>query len=288
MARRPFAWYAAVELPRPTAWFESGIPRTPVIPFITHALHPSLLRLIERIGTVRKLSAGEEIFSPCDPVDQVTVVRKGITGRALGHDGNAIGLSIPGRFASGNLNFFTGFPCFGRYFALIPSEIITAPKDLLIPVLRGSPEAALLFARQFEMAKLSDRLGFAILSSCSVELRLAAFYYAWAASYGHTVQDEAGDTWIRMPPPIQRHYIANVVNTSRLSIDRFLKQWKDKNLSKMVSEELWVQPSLLEPIHAWICDKEEISTRVRPASLLDSIWGDKMRDPDSESQAVSY
>ena len=145
---------------------ESGIPRTPVIPFITHALHPSLLRLIERIGTVRKLSAGEEIFRPCDPVDQVTVVRKGITGRALGHDGNAIGLSIPGRFASGNLNFFTGFPCFGRYFALIPSEIITAPKDLLIPVLRGSPEAALLFARQFEMAKLSDRLGFAILSSC--------------------------------------------------------------------------------------------------------------------------
>ena len=78
------------------------------------------------------------------------------------------------------------------------------------------------------------------------------------------------------------------MNTSRLSIDRFLKQWKDKNLSKMVSEELWVQPSLLEPIHAWICDKEEISTRVRPASLLDSIWGDKMRDPDSESQAVSY
>ena len=56
----------------------------------------------------------------------------------------------------------------------------------------------------------------------------------------------------------------------------------------MVGEELWVQPSLLEPIHAWICDKEEISTRVRPASLLDSIWGDKMRDPDSESQAVSY
>ena len=89
-------------------------------------MHPKLRSLIDRWGVVRELNAREPVLGEItDKVDQLVLVRSGITARIFGSLYNqsspAMAFSVPGRLACGNLNFFSHRPCIGSYVAVVPS-----------------------------------------------------------------------------------------------------------------------------------------------------------------------
>lgn len=141
--RAPSAhWFEDIEQTRQSTWNGSVGPDLPVVPWIHPELHPQIRSLIERWGTEKQLGARDPVLGMNNRVDQLVFVKSGITARCVGSPFSqsrlSVAISIPGRLACGNLNFFTHRSCLGRYFALVPSVILSVPQSLIMsPKLPG-------------------------------------------------------------------------------------------------------------------------------------------------------
>lgn len=247
----------------------SDIINKPVFPSIAHPLHPALRQLMENIGTPKTLNSGEFIFKYGEPIHSVVLVKQGITARQVGQSpDNIMAVSIPGRIACGNLNFFTSFPCVGSYYALVPSEVITVEKELLKKIFFKEPELFWFFCQNAELATLSDRMAFAVLSMLSVEERVKSFYLAWAVNYGIYEPEQNGEGWIKMLSVLQRKYLCYITKASKYSLDSVLKFWKASERLLWKDNLIWVRPSLLQSSYNWMMHLEEGSDYKRPADLL--------------------
>lgn len=264
MNSRSLAWHAAIERNIDSPWDAEHMTMDPIVPFITHAVHPQIAGLIERLGVRRQLAPEELIFKPGEPVEQLILVKKGITAREVGQITNALAISPPGHFACGNLNFFTSHPCIGRYYAIVTSEIISVPQELVRRIIWSDPALARIMAIQLELCTLSDRMAFGSYAAISVDLRLKAFFIAWYRNYGQYFPEAGGEGWCVMPVSVQRKYLAAVINSSRVWLDKTFKDWKEKALYRVDGNFLLMRPSLLEPAYKWIVQMEEASVNPRP------------------------
>lgn len=278
MARFSKFWYAAILKSRNGSSGKSVLESAfPVMPWITHALDPRLLDLVNRVGIVKHLKAGELIFSINQPIDQLVTINKGITARSMGNiDGQAIGLATPGRFAAGNLNFFSSRHAIGRYFAITDCELCFCPHTLLRSVLRTDPDLMYSLSAQFECATLSDRLAFACLSLLGAKDRLKAFTLTWAANYGSLIQTEEG-LRIRMPAPMSLQVRSQVANTTPNWIDRILRGWRESG--RWVREGDWVtfDPELLQDTYHWMRSLEEANNHYHYPERFVDLTQDKAK-----------
>jgi hypothetical protein len=239
--------------------------KQPVFPSIASAAPPCIIRLFERIGIPRTLEAEEPLFSPGSPVNCLVLIRKGVTARAIGSETNkTMAISIPGRIACGNLNFFTGRSCMGNYFAIVPSEVLYIRRELLLGIVENDAELLLHFVKTAELCALSDRMAFAALTLLPVESRLKAFYLAWAANYARYRREPNGEGWLVMPPSLPRKYLCYLVNSSRCSLDEILKKWKASAKFSWSRSEVKIRPSLLQESWQWMREIEEPSAFRRP------------------------
>ena len=272
MSSRTLGWYAGIEHPFEQPWDADHPVLDPIVPSIAHSLHPELCSLIERIGAPRELEPGEPLIAPGAPVDKLIIVKKGITAREVGLISGAIAISPPRHIACGNLNLFSSLPCIGSYFALVRSSVIQVEQKLFLSLLRSDKSLAWLFAIQSELCTLSDRMAFATYTQ-PVEIRLQAFFIAWARNYGRCADDSSGQAWCVMPAAIQRKHLAAIASTSRVSLDKNLKAWKAEGAYASRGDLLLMRPALLEPAYRWMADMEDCARIRRPATFLEFIRG---------------
>lgn len=270
-------WLAAVQTGQSDDWHPAEGPAGLLTPWIAPRVPRRLLDLITRLGSSRRLEAGEYIYAPHEPVDRLVVVRNGLTARAVvdpaSSQPEAIAISPPGRLGSGNLNFFSGRPCAGRYFALCRSEIVSCPQSLIRAMGKADPELGWLIVHYFELCNLSDRLGFASQVMLPVPTRLKTLFLSWAVSFGHEAERiDAPGRWIRMPALMSRGDMARVIHASLMSVDRLLGEWRQGGLILREGAAVWVRPELLRDAHAWLCRTEEdASLHPRPRELSDAL-----------------
>lgn len=153
-----------------------------IVPWLAPVVDPVIRNLVERWGTVIKLRDGEMLFKKEEPVDRLILVRSGITARCVGqlsgpHSGASSAFSTPGRFACGNLNFFSRRPCAGAYFALTDAKVVSCSQKLLRSLCAQNADLMYRFLQQFEVCTLSDRYGFMADRLLSVEDRIVCVYY---------------------------------------------------------------------------------------------------------------
>lgn len=245
-----------------------------IYPWVAPPLHPRLREVIERWGIVRELAAHDSVLgNATDRVDQVVLVQSGITVRHFGSPyaqaQSNHAFSLPGRLACGNLNFFTHFPCVGRYYALVPSTVSAVSQKLLWDLCRKDSEFLLLLAKEFEMIALSDRLGFGAQIMLNIEDRVLAYLLSWAVMYGE-LETEGGIDWVCMPVPVRGVALQNIVVCSSAALERAVGSLKKKGVYEVNAAGARVRLDALKPVHNWIRSQEEISS-ARPRALLDTI-----------------
>lgn len=250
--------------------YNLSVDKKPVFPLIAHPIHPELRQLFNNIGIKRMLDTGEFIFKYGEPVHCIAMVTKGITARQVGQSpDNIMAVSIPGRIACGNLNFFTEHPCVGSYHALVPSEVCIVNSKLLKTILAKEPELLWHFVENMELITLSDRLGFAVQSMLPLEERIKSFYLAWAVNYAvYEPGPEGEEGWLTMPPTLQRKHLCNLAKSSKFSLDVALKDWKSSGELYMEDGMIKIRPSLLKSCYDWMAQLEEGSPYKRPEELL--------------------
>jgi len=244
---------------------ESPFYNFPIFPWITPLVHPELRSLFERLGVVRHFKANEQIrLSPDNKVENIALLVSGVTARHFGSTSAqsrlSIAISVPGRFACGNLNFFTHRPCIGRYYAVVPSTVLSIEQKFLYDLSQKDPQLQYLLATQFELNNLSDRLGFGAHSLLSVKERLLMFYLSWSAVFGKLVQFE-GEDWVEVPLPLRGRILEGIVLCSPTALEQVLKEIKEEKCFIVLKggDRAMIRLSVLEPVHSWIRSSEEFN-----------------------------
>lgn len=236
----------------------------PTYPWLAPPLHSKLRSLIERWGVETELAPHDPVLgSKQDKVDKLVLVKSGVTARCFGSvygvQRPAVAFSIAGRLACGNLNFFSHRPCIGRYFALVPSVVVSIPQSLLFSICEKDPAMMLTVAKEFELINLSDRLGFGIHSSLGVDDRLLAYFITWVVAYGREEEID-GEIWIRMPAPLRGEALQYVVNCSSAALERAIGKLKSAGMLVSQADSALVKLECLLPVHRWIRNIEERSS----------------------------
>lgn len=270
-------WLAAAQAAQCNDWDPENDPGSPLTPWIAPRVPRRLADLITQLGTPRQLEAGEYIYAHHDRIDRLVLVRNGLTARAVvdpaSSQPEAFAISPPGRLGSGNLNFFSGRACAGRYFAICRSEIVSCPQSVIRSIVKSDPEFAMLLVHYFELCNLSDRLGFATQVMLPVPVRLKTLLLSWAINFGHEAR-RPGCTgrWICMPSLMARANLGRVIHSSLMSVDRLLGEWRQDGQILREGEVTWVRPELLNEAHAWLCrTEEEASRHPRPRELSEVL-----------------
>lgn len=270
-------WLRAAQAAQYEKWDQDHGPAAPLTPWIAPRVPREFAEAIERLGVVRRLEIGEYIYAPHERVDRLVLVRNGLTARAVvdpaSNQPEAIAISPPGRLGSGNLNFFSGRPCAGRYFALCRSEIVVCSQAVIQALAKRDSEFLLQLVHYFELCNLSDRLGFATQVMLPVPMRIKVLLLSWAVSFGREAErDDLPGRWIRMPVPPSRADIARVVHGSLVTIDRHLGDWRQSGHILREGEQIWLRPELLADAHDWLCRTEEdVSRHPRPRQLSEVV-----------------
>ena len=255
-------WFKDIADTRDAPWDGLSGPKSPVMPWIHPVLHPEIKSLIERWGVERTLAPKDPVLGTSERVDQLVMVKSGITARCVSspfaQSRLSVAIGLPGRLACGNLNFFTGRPCVGRYFALVPSVVVSVPQELVMSLAKKNTEFLLLIAAQFELAALSDRLGFAAETLLDIDERVLAFFMSWASVYGKLTEID-GETWVDMPHILRGEALRYVVNCSSAALERSMTSLKKKGLVVSEADRFRVKLEILKPVHQWLRSAEEAS-----------------------------
>lgn len=229
-----------------------------IVPWLAPVVDPVIRNLVERWGTVIKLRDGEMLFKKEEPVDRLILVRSGITARCVGqlsgpHSGASSAFSTPGRFACGNLNFFSRRPCAGAYFALTDAKVVSCSQKLLRSLCAQNADLMYRFLQQFEVCTLSDRYGFMADRLLSVEDRIVCVYYVWANAYGTDIFDGAGKAWTRMPVPIRGEALRQVICCSKSAFERGLSKFRNEGALRYEgSDHVLIRKDRLDRIALWL------------------------------------
>lgn len=263
-------WFKDIADTRDAPWDGLSGPKSPVMPWIHPVLHPEIKSLIERWGVERTLAPKAPVLGTSERVDQLVMVKSGITARCVSspfaQSRLSVAIGLPGRLACGNLNFFTGRPCVGRYFALVPSVVVSVPQELVMSLAKKNTEFLLLIAAQFELAALSDRLGFAAETLLAIDERVLAFFMSWASVYGKLTEID-GETWVDMPLILRGEALRYVVNCSSAALERSMTSLKKKGLVVSEADRFRVKLEILKPVHQWLRSAEEASALPRPEEI---------------------
>lgn len=263
-------WFKDIADTRDAPWAGLSGPKSPVMPWIHPVLHPEIKSLIERWGVERTLAPKDPVLGTSERVDQLVMVKSGITARCVSspfaQSRLSVAIGLPGRLACGNLNFFTGRPCVGRYFALVPSVVVSVPQELVMSLAKKNTEFLLLIAAQFELAALSDRLGFAAETLLGIDERVLAFFMSWASVYGKLTEID-GETWGDMPHILRGEALRYVVNCSSAALERSMTSLKKKGLVVSEADRFRVKLEILKPVHQWLRSAEEASALPRPEEI---------------------
>ena len=265
-------WYSQIAKSRDCFQRSNAHPYAhPVFPWLGPSLHPTLASLINRWGVEKRLEAGESVLGAATPiVDRIVLVKSGITARSNGspyaQKRHCFAFATPGHLACGNLNLFTGRPCMGTYFAIVPSVVVVAPQSLLRNLCEQDFELLKITVRQTELLNLSDRLGFSVHSLLNVEGRVLAYFLTWAAAFGRLVDIE-GEDWVRMPVPIRGEALSGVVNGSNAAIARFIMSMRNSGDYLVKKNHVLLRLAVLDGIHNWVRNSEE-EAQVQPRTTL--------------------
>ncbi|MEG1834092.1 MAG: hypothetical protein RR101_00840 [Burkholderiaceae bacterium] len=232
-----------------------------------------MFELIQRLGSSSRVKAGEFLFGDDDPVDQLIYVHRGLIGRAVRDPSTqltmALAFSPPGRMAAGTLNFFSGIPCVGKYFAFEASEIIRCPQAVCRAIVYRNPELLRCFAIHAEQFAMSNRLTGSAHILLPVKKRLPLLFLAWASAFGQlSKRSDTDGLWIQMPIPAIRSNLARLINSSLITIDRQLADWRSTGLFLREHNTLWLRPVLVEESLDWLCRLDETARHAqRPVAL---------------------
>lgn len=241
----------------------------PIVPWIHPPLPLQLQELIIKNGKSYKFDKNQKLISIDRKIDHLAIVTEGVTARNFGSPiftPNGAAISPVGHIAFGNLNFFTGRAAIGHYFALTKAKISTIDKAVLLSLLKDDPDQYSLFQRHLECCTLSDRLAFSLYASASVEMRMKCFVIAWAIEYAEVFY-ENGQMWLRMPIPLTRILRALVVNTSSVSIDKWLKKWAEDGVWLRDGSFCTCLVDFFEEGYRWMRDVEESCEFDYPSTL---------------------
>ncbi len=241
-------------------WATLDSPHFPIFPWVTPRVQESIRNYVIDRGEIRKIKKGGYIIPPGSTVNKFCIVLEGFTARSLvsplGVEGNGIGIAPPQHIATGNLNFFTGRPCFGNYYALVNSVIAQCPTDTLRELAKEDPKLLLKLGRQFESCSLSDRFTFACQGILASEEKMKAFVCGWAANYGKLVADgqdeQAQALEIGIPQLPDLELLGKTCSINWLIIKGIFNKWKDEGLWMPKENEIIFSASLVENIYRWI------------------------------------
>lgn len=250
----------------------------PVLPWLTHWVDPKIAELIDHCGIEKELGAGEPIFSSNEKIASLVLLKSGVTARGLANPDaqsrRACALATPNRIAAGNLNFFSHRHAIGRYYTITPAKLVYCPRDLLLSVVRKDIDLFQLLVTQFELATLSDRLGFACMSLLDASDRLKVLNLIWAVNFG-TFVTESGGQWIKMPVPMGRSVRAQVTGTSVFWVDQTLKKWRSAGLWRCEGDWAWIKTELIAGVYEWIKSAGEASSDYRYPDAVESLIYEK-------------
>ena len=74
-------WFKDIADTRDAPWDGLSGPKSPVMPWIHPVLHPEIKSLIERWGVERTLAPKDPVLGASERVDQLVMVKSGITAR---------------------------------------------------------------------------------------------------------------------------------------------------------------------------------------------------------------
>lgn len=205
--------------------------------------------------------AGDPVLGgQSDRVDKLVLVQSGITVRHFGspyaQNQNAYAISLPGRLACGNLNFFTSMPCVGRYYALVPSTVTAVSQDLLRAMCRKDSESCITVMQEFEDIALTDRLGFGATVALPIRDRILAFLLTWAEALG-TLESIDGALWVSIPTPLSNDALRKVIYSSQAAFERAWRALREDGIYVADGDRARVLLSALEPVHRWLGHQEE-------------------------------
>lgn len=241
----------------------------PIFPWLHPPLDSVLRDLIKKLGLPRELCRQEKVFQPKEKIAGIVLVTAGVIARNFGIEGigpKAAAISTPGHIGSGNLNFLTGRPACGSYFALTKAKVVFCPKDVLLPVLSSDKDLLMRMLKHLETCTLSDRMGFALMAFAPVELRLKAFVVSWAVHYGKILKTD-GQTYVKVPVPLTRNNRCLVANASALSTDKCLKAWKESGMWQRDGDFITFPTAFVEDAYSWMRNSEENSAYTYPETF---------------------
>ena len=264
-------WFKDIADTRDAPWDGLSGPKSPVMPWIHPVLHPEIKSLIERWGVERTLAPKDPVLGASERVDQLVMVKSGITARCVSspfaQSRLSVAIGLPGRLACGNLNFFTGRPCVGRYFALVPSVVVSVPQELVMSLAKKNTEFLLLIAAQFELAALSDRLGFAAETLLDIDERVLAFFMSWASVYGKLTEID-GETWVDMPLILRGRPLPREARNSEARAPVVKKRGRNKRPAAPGRNQ---PPFYGQLIERFLLYSERMSATSKPASVTAAL-----------------
>ena len=183
-----------------------------------------------QVTTTKRLAAKEELFRKGDPGNQLYAVLKGrLKILAGGADGKEVmfGIDGPGQVI-GEIALMDSNPRSATVVAMEPCELLTLHRRDLIPFLERHPKvtiglAAVLAKRLRNLSEHTEDALFLTLPT-----RLAKTLLQLSATYGQET-----DAGILIDIRLPQQDLADLVGTTRESVNKQLRSWEEEGLVKL-------------------------------------------------------
>jgi CRP-like cAMP-binding protein len=187
-------------------------------------VEPTRARHLASIATMHVYRRGEYLWRVGDQPASLMVVRQGMVKlvRPAPHGRSAIcGLFGPGS-AIGELALIKGIPFPTSTIAATAATVVCIPRGEALDALRRDAALSLnlLCSLETRLALLHDKID--VLSAGSVEARLATLLLKFYEQLG----DDFDDGTSRIPVPLSRQELADLVSTSFETAIRVLARWE--------------------------------------------------------------
>jgi CRP-like cAMP-binding protein len=192
-------------------------------------VEPALARHLASIATTQSYKRREHLWRAGDQPQSLMVVRSGLVKlvRAAAHGRSAIcGLFGPGS-AIGELALIKGIPFPTSTIAATDSVVVACiPRVEALDALRRDAALSLnlLCSLETRLALLHDKID--VLSAGSVEARLATLLLKFYEQLG----DDFDDGTSRIPVPLSRQELADLVSTSFETAIRVVSRWEREGI----------------------------------------------------------
>lgn len=243
-------WLEALQVMRTSEWPE--LRGVPMLPWITPPVPKAVRNCFESAGRRQRYRAGQHLFvSPF--ITDFILITSGLSGRYLAPNAaqaegaGILAFSTPGRFACGNLNFFTRRPTIGQYAAVSDMEGLALSHAQMDEVLNEEPRLMRSLFAHLETTNLSDRLAFAVMTLLPAVSRYKCLLLAWAAYYGTFEGD-----MIVMPMPGRNAHVERVIGTSSVTMDKIRAELHDTAQLERSGDFVRFRPEILQDVHDWM------------------------------------